>query len=61
MVQTPGRAMEIAAQRLLYDEERIARTRRSLAITVPKRSVVKLERASTAPVTIHVVLRRRSD
>lgn len=35
--------------------------RKPLTLTFPRRSVVKVTRASTAPVTIYVVLRKRSE
>ena len=60
-VAEPGKPLSIAPRELLHDPGRVERGVRVVSVTLPKRSIVKLEHPSREPVTIHVLLRRRQE
>jgi anti-sigma factor RsiW len=57
----PGGGTGVVPQGMLYDPDRIEAGRRALTLAIPRRSVVRVKPASHEPVTVYVLLRRRSE
>jgi anti-sigma factor RsiW len=57
----PGAALAQAPTRLLHDPASVERGRAVVQLSLSRRSVVRVEHAAHDPVTIHVVVKKRSD
>jgi anti-sigma factor RsiW len=60
-VAEPGKPLAIAPRELLYEPGRVERGVRVVSVTLPKRSIVRLDHPSPQLVTIHVLLRKRQE
>ncbi|HZU97643.1 MAG TPA: zf-HC2 domain-containing protein [Planctomycetota bacterium] len=57
----PGAALVQAPTRLLHDPASVERGRAVVQLSLSRRSVVRVEHAAHDPVTIHVVVKKRTD